>query len=179
MRTRLSVWMVAAALLAATAPAARAEDARLELGASLATLSSRVDRGGGTIFEVPGGTIGLMYPGLYASVFVNDHVAVEPQLGLLVTSGSGYTSHLLHVAGQVDYFLQGVERRSPYLFASAGVIDSSGSAHPKTVSAGAGYRVLVGDRLAFRFGMRYQHTSDDNGNYLLFSASIGGLLGKR
>jgi hypothetical protein len=45
------------------------------------------------------------------------------------------------------------------------------------VTAGAGYRIPVGDRLTFRFDGRYIHFTDGGGNAVAFALSIGGVFG--
>jgi hypothetical protein len=81
-------------------------------------------------------------------------------------------------AGQFDYFVQGTGTSSPYIFASAGVFGSSDEYNP-SYSAGGGYRIRAGDRLAFRVDGRYTRFGGDaDGNALAFTLSIGGIFGQ-
>ena len=46
------------------------------------------------------------------------------------------------------------------------------------IAGGLGYRIPVGDRLVFRIDGRYLHATDDGGNQVLVSLSIGGAFGR-
>src|SRR5262249_18717461 len=130
-----------------------------------------------TLFGVPSGTFGIGAPGVYATFFANENVGVEPQLTLFVASGPGGTNHVVNFAGQIDYFTKGISESSPFVFASIGVVDISGtSTHPKMIGVGLGYRAVMGGRLAVRFDGRYIHITDNGGNMVAFTASIGGLF---
>ncbi len=63
--------------------------------------------------------------------------------------------------------------------APAEVLDTSGDGEsPKTVGGGLGVRMPVGDRLTFRLDGRYLHLTDDGGNQVAFTLSIGGVFGR-
>jgi hypothetical protein len=172
-------------LLAAIAlPAlADAQTAKVEIGASLANAIISVgDNDNGTVFGVPSSGFGLTSPGVYASFFVAPRLAVEPQLGLVVASFNGDTSHIVNFVGQVNYFLGDVGRPGAYLLGSAGIIDSGeGTITPKTLSAGVGYRFPVGSNLSFRLDGRYTRffIGDEGANTIGLTFSIGGLFGQR
>jgi hypothetical protein len=167
-------------LIAAALPAAAQGPERIEVGASLVNLMVVIPQAGDTsvLFGVPSGGFGLVSPSIYAAIFVDERFAVEPQLGLLVISSGGTTSHVLNVAGQVDYFVNGHAVSSPYVFGAAGLNTVSNSdITPKQFTGGAGYRIRFGDRLALRIDGRYTHFSNGNGNGVGFNFSIGGIFG--
>jgi len=171
---RLAIVVLAGLVL--TAPAARAQQPKVEVGASMANLIVGLEDEDITVFGVPTAGFGFLSPGIYASFFIGNYVAVEPQIGLIVVSSNGGTEHLVNFVGQVNYFVQGADRSSPYVFASGGVIDSSGSGEtPKSVSGGAGYRFRLGDRLVLRADGRFTHFTE-GGNMIALSFSIGGLF---
>ncbi len=180
MRRSCRAVIIALGLFVTAASAARAADASVEIGTSLASAIIGLEHNDGSTFGVPTGGFGILNPGLYAALVVGDTVAVEPQLGLLVVSNSGHTDHILNFAAQLDYFLSGSSVSSPYVFASAGLVEASGSSTtPKSVSAGIGYRIPSGGRLVFRLDGRFVHYTEGIGNRLVFAWSIGGLLGGR
>jgi hypothetical protein len=167
--------LIAAICVAATASSARAQG--IEVGTSLigATIGLGDDNDVSTV-AVPTSGFGIINPGVYASFLMSERFAVEPQLGLLWISGNGESAHVVNLSGQVDYFLNGYARSSTYLFASAGIIDLSDSdTTPKSVSGGIGYRV-ASERLAFRLDGRLMHLTDNGGDSLSFTLSIGGLF---
>lgn len=154
-----------------------AQEARVEVGASMANVVVGLEDEDMTVFGVPTVGFGLLSPGIYASFAVGPYVAVEPQLGLLVIAGDGETDYAVNFVGQVDYFLRGQGRSSPYIFASGGVVSYSGSDRtPKTISGGAGYRFRLGDRLVFRLDGRFTHFTDEGGDAIALMLSIGGLF---
>jgi hypothetical protein len=166
--------------LAVAWPAAAQGPERVEIGASMVNLMVVIPQGGDTsvLFGVPSGGFGLLSPSAYAAIFVAPRFAIEPQMGLLVISSGGVTSHVLNVAGQVDYFVNGHATTSPYIFGAAGLdaVSNSGST-PKQFTGGAGYRMRLGDRLALRLDGRYTHFTNGNGNGVGFNFSIGGIFG--
>jgi hypothetical protein len=150
---------------------------KAEVGGSLASLMIGLGDNNETVFGIPSATFGLSSPGVYASFFTNPHFAIEPQLGLIVASSGGHSSHVLSAAAQVDYFLNGLTESSLYGLAAAGVLDvSSSSSSPKSLSFGGGYRMPVGGRLVFRVDGRFSHFTDGGGEALSFAFSIGGLF---
>jgi hypothetical protein len=164
-------------MVSLTASPSWAQESRVEIGASMANVVVGLEDEDVTVFGVPTVGFGLLSPGIYASVALGQYVAVEPQLGLLVVSGGGETNHAVNFVGQVDYFPRGQDRSSPYVFASAGVIDVSGQSEtPKTVSGGVGYRFRLGDRLVFRVDGRFTHFTEDGGNAIAVGLNIGGLF---
>lgn len=166
--------MVTACLLL-NAPAVRAAEQKVEIGAALTSVMVGLGDNDVAIFGVPAGELEFFNPSVYASFFVGSFLALEPQFGVQVVSSNGHTEHLANLTGQVDYFVLGNERNSPYVFGGAGVVDASGtSVMPKTFNAGAGYRVPVGDRLVFRFDGHVTHLTDGGGNVIFFAVSIGG-----
>ncbi len=175
---RVVVLLFAVIVVACASSASAQEAGAIEIGSSLVNLTVLSPEHGNTqtLFGVPPGTFGILSPGVYASFFASSRVAVEPQLGLLVAHSDNATNHVLNFAGQIDYFINEAAS-SPYLFAGAGVIDVSGeSTHPKTVDLGVGYRWRIGLRLTFRLDGRYMHVTDNGGNGVGFTLSIGGLM---
>jgi len=171
--------LVAGAILVATASLARAQ-ARAEVGASL--VSGTIGFGDDLVstIGVPSGGLGVLSPGVYASFFLGRHLAVEPQLGLVWISLDGDSAYLLNVVGQFDYFVRGTGGSSPYVFGAAGLVDSTDGDAVTSLGLGAGYRLPVGDRLAFRVDGRYTHFLNefDGSDALTFTLSIGGLFGR-
>jgi hypothetical protein len=165
-------------LVAATASYSQAQP-KLEVGASLASAIVGTGDNGGSTFGIPSAGFGLINPGAYASVFVGSHFAVEPQIGFMWFSGDGDSGHFLNFTGQADYFVSGISQPSPFVFVAAGVVSISGAGTtPKTVGAGAGYRIRVGDRLVFRLDGRFTHVTENAGDQVTFTLSIGGVFGK-
>ncbi len=156
---------------------------RAEIGASLVSATVDLDEDGVSTIGVPSGGFGLVNPGVFASFFLTNHVAIEPQLGFIWVSNDGDSEHILNFAGQVDYFIRGTREASPYVFGSAGVVNISDSDYtPKSYGFGGGYRIPVGDRLTFRVDGRYtRFTSEfgDDDDMLAFTLSIGGIFGGR
>lgn len=178
----LRTLFLAATLVTTTASLAHAQP-RAEIGASL--INSVIGLGDDDVSTVgiPSGGFGIFNPGMYASLFLGEHVAIEPQVGLIWASFDSESEHILNFVGQFDYFVRGTTKPSPYLFATAGVVNMSGEDYtPKSVGGGAGYRIPVGDRLTFRVDGRYTHfTSEfegDEGDALAFTVSIGGIFGR-
>jgi hypothetical protein len=169
------------ALVAATASLAHAQP-RAELGASLVNSFIGLDDDELSTVGIPSGGFGILNPGAYASFFVGERVAIEPQVGFVWASFDGDSEHILNFVGQFDYFVRGISDPSLYLFAAAGVVDVSGADYtPKSVGGGAGYRIPVGDRLTFRVDGRYTHYTGEfegeDSDALAFTLSIGGLFG--
>lgn len=181
MRRTLGVGLVLAAVWMPSA--VHAQTPKVEIGASLASAVVGVgENNGGTVFGIPSGGFGLTNPGVYASFFVLPRLAIEPQLGLVVASFDGDTSHLVNVVGQVSYFLSDTARPAAYVLGSAGIIDvSGGSTNPKSLSAGLGYRIPVGENLSFRLDGRYTRfiVEDEGSNTIAFTFSLAGLFGRR
>jgi hypothetical protein len=164
--------------------AAWAQTPAVEIGASLASATIGVGDHffHGPIFGVPNGDNGWIRPVVYASFFVLPRLALEPQLALVVSTFNGRLLHNVNLGGQVDYFFTDVGSPAAYVFGSASIVDTSGiRSHPKSISAGLGYRVPVGENLAFRLDGRYARVTTENaaGNAIAFTFSIGGLFGKR
>jgi hypothetical protein len=175
----LQVLFIGVALIALTASPARAQNPKVEIGTSLASATIGLGDIDQSTLGVPSAGFNLLSPTVYASIFVGSRLAIEPQLGLVWATSHGDSFHFLNVAGQVDYFIRGTNTDSPYVFGIAGLVDVSGSnSNPKTVGAGAGYRILAGDRLSFRFDGRFMHFTDDGGDVVGFALSIGGLFGR-
>jgi hypothetical protein len=131
------------------------------------------------LFGVPSGGVSLLSPSVYAAIFVAPRFAIEPQVGLLVISSGGRTSHVANIAGQVDYFVNGAAVTSPYVFGAVGLdMVSNSDTKPKQVSGGGGCRIRFGDRLVLRIDGRYTHFTDGEGNALGFNLSIGGMFGR-
>ena len=169
------------AVLAVAYPAAAQGTGRVEVGASLVNLMIVFpDQGDKSVlFGIPSGSYGLLSPSVYAAIFVTPRVAIEPQAGLLLVSTGGNTNHVVNIAGQVDYFLNGAAVSSPYVFGAVGLVMISNSdTTPKQVGGGAGYRILVGERLVLRIDGRYTHFTDGEGNALGFNFSFGGIFGR-
>ena len=170
---------IAAGLFVLTATPAQAQISGVEIGTSLASVTFDLEDNGVTIFGVPSGGFGILNPTLYGSVFLGDRFSIEPQLGLVFINGDDDTSHFVSFNAQANYFFRGNQENSLYVFGGAGIIDVSDVAGTlNSVSAGAGYRVVLGDRLTMRFDGRYTHFTDNNGNALSFTVSLGGMFGR-
>ncbi len=181
MATRLRSIALSLALLAVTSPAAAQGIRRVEVGASLVNLMIVFPEQGdrSVLFGIPSGSYGLLSPSVYAAFFATPQVAIEPQAGLLIVSTAGTTNHVVNIAGQVDYFLNGSDVSSPYVFGTVGLVMISNSdTTPKQIGGGAGYRILVGDRLVLRIDGRYTHFTAGEGNALGFNLSLGGIFGR-
>lgn len=178
MKTRFALPLLLVVALVAVPSTALAQP-KVEVGGTLASVMVSLEGENTTIVGVPSASFGLFNPGVYASLFVGSYVSVEPQVGFLWVSSEGESEHLLSAAAQFNYFFAGTTRPSPYAFVSGGILDGSGSSeNPKSVTAGAGYRIPVGDRLTFRVDGRYIHFTDDGGNAVAFALSIGGVFGR-
>lgn len=179
-RAFVTILSLAAALVATKPIAAQAQEPRAEVGASLAGLVVGLGDNEGSTFGIPAGGFGILNPGVYASLFLGEHVAIEPQVGLFWASFGGDSEHIVNLVGQVDYFISGITQPSVYLFAAGGLVSSSGpGTTPKSVGGGLGYRMPLGDRLTFRLDGRVTHLTDNGGNMMAFTFSLGGLFGQR
>lgn len=171
------VLALGALLTVSAASLAAAQEPRIEVGASMMNVTVGLGDNDTTLVGIPSGGLGLLNPGVYASIFVSPFFSVEPQVGLLVVNDDGDTEHLANLSAQFNYFLRGAREGSPYVFGAAGILDASGSdTNPKAVGGGAGYRFTMGDRLTFRVDGRYMHFTDDGGNAVMFGLSIGGVF---
>lgn len=178
-RTSLVALMIGGSVILASRTAVAAEP-RVEIGAALVSAAIGTGDNDVTMFGLPSSGIGFINPEVYVSFFVGPYVAIEPQVGLQWVSSGGHSEHIANVTGQIDYFVLGSGRPSLYVFASGGIIDSSGSSvNPKTVSAGAGYRIPVGDSLAVRLEGHLTHLTDKGGNAVFLAVSFGGVFGSR
>ena len=181
MATRLRLVGLSLAVLAVAYPAAAQDTGRVEVGASLVNLMIVFPEQGdkSVLFGIPSGSYGLLSPSVYAAIFATPRVAIEPQAGLLLVSTGGTTNHVVNIAGQVDYFLNGSAVSSPYAFGTVGLVMISNSdTTPKQFGGGAGYRLRLGDRLALRIDGRYTHFTDGEGNALGFNFSLSGIFGQ-
>lgn len=177
------VLFLAATLVVTTASLAHAQP-RAEVGASLVSAVIELGDDGVSTLGIPSGGFGILNPGMYTSLFVGTRVAIEPQISFIWASFDGESEHIVNFVGQFDYFAWGTSQRSPYVFATAGVVNVSDADYtPKSVGFGAGYRVPVGDRLTFRVDGRYTHFTGefegDESDVLAFTLSIGGIFGRR
>lgn len=171
------VLALSALVTVSAASLAAAQEPTIEVGATMMNVTVGLGDNDTTLVGIPSGGLGLLNPGVYASIFVGPFVSVEPQVGLIVVSDNGDTEHLANITAQFNYFVRGSREGSPYVFAAAGILDASGSdRNPKTVGGGAGYRFTMGDRLTFRVDGRYMHFTDDGGNAVMFGLSIGGVF---
>lgn len=182
MKTRFVLPLVLSAALAAL-PSTAAAQPKVEVGGALASVFVSLEDDDIRLFGVPSASFGIFNPGVYGSFFLGSNFAIEPQLGILWISAGGESEHALSAAAQFDYFFAGTERPSPYAFASVGIYDESASGdNPKSLAAGVGYRIPVGDRLTFRIDARYLHLTTDEwdhaGDALTFGFSIGGIFGR-
>jgi hypothetical protein len=178
MRLALARTLAAVVLVAGfSAPAL----AQVEVGASLVGVSFLKEDGGGTVTAIGSPTaslVGLFTPGTYVTVFFTPHLAAEGTVGFLSLSSEGDSVHVVTAGGQIDWFMKGERASSPYIFGGVGVMHATDSGAVETYSAGGGYRVKFGDRLAMRLQGRYTRVGSDGGNVFDFSVSIGGLFGK-
>ncbi len=175
----IKVGIAAVAVLASTASVARAQESKVEIGASMASAVIGLGDNDFKTFGVPAGGLGLFNPGLYASLFVTPKIAIEPQVGLQVISAGGDTETLMNLNAQVDYFLKSADVNSLYVFGAVGLATATDVDSTTNFGGGVGYRIRAGDRLAMRADGRLTHHSDGGGNILSFSLSIGGLFGKK
>lgn len=151
-----------------------------EIGSSMGgAIFGLGDDNDGTAIGLPAPGFGIINPGVYASLFLGSRLAIEPQIGLMYFSSDGDSTHIANFAAQFDVFFGGKERPSLYAFGSVGAIDTSGGdITPKTVGGGLGYRIPVGDRLVFRLDGRFVHLTDDFGDQIAVTVSIGGAFGR-
>lgn len=164
------------AVLVGASPAV-AQEPRVEIGTTLTSITVGLGDNDTTVVGIPSSSFGLLNPGVYASFFAGPNFSVEPQLGLIWASSGGESLHFLNAGAQVNYFPAGPH--GLYVFGTASIIDASeDSTNPKAVGGGAGYRIPVGDRLAFRLDGRYLHFTENGGNALAFGLSIGGVFNK-
>lgn len=180
-RVRVSAVFLAAALLTVAASGAHAQP-RVEIGASLVNSVIGLGNNNVSTVGIPSGGFGVLNPGAYASFFLGERVALEPQIGLIWASFDGDSAYILNFVGQVDYFVRETGGSSPYLFATAGLVSQTDAGYtPKSLGVGAGYRFRVGDRLSFRLDGRYTHFTGefegDASDALAFTFSIGGIFG--
>lgn len=174
--SRSALAVVAGTMLVAASPA-QAQEPALEIGTTLTSVTIGLGDNDTTVVGIPSSSFGLLNPGVYASIFAGSKVSFEPQLGLIWASSDGESFHFLNAGAQVNYFPGGP--RGVYVFGTASIIDASDeSANPKAVGGGAGYRIAVGDRLAFRLDGRYLHFTQNGGNALAFGLSIGGVFNR-
>ncbi len=181
MGRRLRLAGLSLAMLAVAFPAAAQGHGRVEVGASLVNVMAVFPEQGdkSVLFGVPSGSFGLLGPSVYAAIPAGPQFAIEPQLGLLVISSGGSTNHVVNLAGQVDYFVNGTSVNSPYVFGAVGLMAVSNSdTTPKQVNVGGGYRMRFGDRLVLRIDGRYTHFTGGDGNGVGFNLSIGGIFGR-
>jgi hypothetical protein len=177
-RMKQSLVRTVLALVLVTGIAAPAA-AQIEVGASLVNVTFLFEDGdNATLFGIPSSPFGVFTPGVYASKFLTQKIAVEGNLGLAVISGEGETAHLLNLGGQVDWFMNGEAESSPYVFGGLGVLHATDAGSTATVSFGAGYRKLFGDRLTMRFIGRFTKITDDGGNIFDIGVTIGGIFGR-
>jgi hypothetical protein len=178
----VAVCMLSLGFLSFAAPAAAQDQGTVEVGVSLVNLSILSPSGGGSsevLFGVPSGSFGLIAPSLYAALPLSPQISIEPQVGFIVVSRNGQSNHVVSVAGQLDCFLSEERGPAPYVFGSVGVVDvSGGGTSPKSVSGGIGYRMPAGGRLVFRLDGRYTHFTDNGGNAISFTLSLGGIFGR-
>src|SRR5262245_45272530 len=96
--------LVAACLM--TAASARAQPS-LEIGTTLVNIGfdfGAVDSL--TSIGAPSGA-GFTTPSAYASFFMSERVALEPQARVFWATSGGHSTYFANIAGQVDYFLRG------------------------------------------------------------------------
>lgn len=162
----------AAVVLAAiaTAPAHAQEQERsgqpdrggLELGMRGGMSVVTRDGNSQTIIGLPhSGYLGP--PTVYATAFVGERTAIEPQLGIARGSSSFGGSQTLATFGlQLMQFgaANPAVSASPFAFATAGLVNASaGGGHSSTLyqlGGGAGYRTVVRDALGLRVEGRYR-----------------------
>ena len=166
------------ALVVLTAFAAPAM-AQVEVGANLFSLSVLKATGSEstTFVGVPSSSFGFT-PGVYVAVPLASKLAVEGNFGLLMISSGGDTEHFASFGGQLDFLFSGDKKSSFYVFGGGGGINGAGES-AGTLSAGAGYRMLHGERVTMRFFGRYTYIAQDEGaNMFDFGVTIGGIFGK-
>ena len=114
----------------------------------------------GVVFASPGG--------VHFTLFLTEKFALEPQLGYMRSSSGGFTSSLMFVALQPQYFLGPDARRAPYIFGQLGLLrdaDSGGGASntdsQNVLGAGIGYRKVLRRVIATRYEFRLRRFSAD------------------
>lgn len=114
----------------------------------------------GAVFAMPGG--------IHFSFFVTEKFALEPQFGYIRSSGDGFSSSLMFVGLQPQYFLLSDARRAPYLFAQVGILrdtdSAGGSSNTDSQTAfggGIGYRKVLRRVIATRYELRVRRFSAD------------------
>ena len=114
----------------------------------------------GAVFSSPGG--------IHFTFFLTEKLALEPQFGYIRTSSNGFSSSLMFVGIQPQYFLGTDARRAPYLFAHVGILrdtDSGGGASntdsQNAFGGGIGYRKVLRRVIATRYELRFRRFSAD------------------
>ncbi len=148
----------------------------VEIGTSLGLT---VANGGGatvTTAGIPGAGF-LGQPAIYLSFFAGKSLLVEPSVGFTLISGGGETQTLVHLGGQIGYFVNGSAVNSPYFAANVGSVFGS-AVDPAQVGVGGkiGYRTVVGSSLGVRFEAGYRRWFNAHLNEITFGIGIGGIV---
>lgn len=112
-----------------------------------------------SIVGIPGPT--LQGPQtVYATFFIGETFAVEPQVGFVSARSSGSTRSQVAIAGQLMQFTNAVteSRGSTYAFLNGGLLHFSSARSNTSYQAGGGvgYRWVVRRSLGLRFEGRYR-----------------------
>jgi hypothetical protein len=138
-----------------------------------------------TVFSTPGAGSLLPTSNLYVTAFASPNVAIEPQVGLLVVSGSGDTEWLGSLGGQVAYHTRGGSVSSPYIGGNASWIRDADEDSNFTVGAAFGYRAILPPGLGLRVEVGYRRWliggegsfDPPDLNQFSLNIGIGGLVG--
>jgi hypothetical protein len=152
---------------------------KVEIGTTLASGMFGVgeENNDSALIGIPSAGLGMFSQGIYTSVFLGSHFAIEPQVAFMWMSSLGDSGHIFNFTTQANYFVSGKGRPSVYLFGTAGVIEISDTdVTPASFGVGGGYRIPVGDRLVFRLDGRYTYVSDNTGQVVSVGLAIGGVF---
>jgi hypothetical protein len=114
----------------------------------------------GAVFAAPGG--------VHFTLFLNEKFALEPQLGFIRSSTEGFSSSLVFLALQPQYFLGPDARRASYVFGQLGMLlDSDGGSGASSTETqnvfggGIGYRKVLRRVIATRYELRMRRLSGE------------------
>ena len=104
--------------------------------------------------------------GIHFTLFVSEKVALEPQLGFIRSSSSGFSSSLMFLALQPQLFLGPDARRAAYLFGHIGLLREAnsgggGSESQNVLGAGIGYRKVLRRVIATRYELRIRRFGEN------------------
>ena len=178
--------VILASLVGSIPPAAAQEKPSLEIGAQLLSFSFLKNKGEGGLTTINNPGTGIFsQPSIYASLFLLNKLAFEPQLAFNSVSVDDESVTLLGLGGRFAYLFRGAaSNSSPYFSADAAIVRASASSDfgddaESQFGAGMsiGYRAVVQDRMALRFETRYKRWFESNTNETILMLSFGVVLG--